>query len=155
MAKEIERKFLVDLTQWAKADKPKGINYCQGYLYSDKKKSIRVRSTETAGFVTIKGKPSGITRLEYEYEIPLQEANELLENFADVVIAKLRYKVPFEGKVWEVDEFLGDNAGLVTAEIELLNEQESFKLPPWITEEVSDDERYYNANLAVNPFKNW
>ena len=107
------------------------------------------------GFITIKGKSTGASRLEYEYEIPVDEAKELLDNFAVSELSKIRYKIPLDGKVWEVDEFLGANAGLMVAEIELASEDETFNLPDWIAIEVTGDEKYYNSNLTVRPFSAW
>lgn len=155
MAVEIERKFLVDHEQWRLLSKPGGKHYRQGYILSDDIKTIRVRVTNELGYITIKGKTKGISRLEYEYTIPVNEGIELLNNFAVSELEKTRYCITYEGKVWEVDEFLGDNQGLLVAEIELEDEAETFKLPPWITVEVTGDKKYYNSALSVNPFKRW
>jgi adenylate cyclase len=155
MAKEIERKFLIDLSQWQQISKPAGNHYRQGYLVTDPQKTIRIRLTDTTGYLTIKGISVGATRLEYEYEIPLAEATELLDNFAISELSKIRYNITFANKHWEVDEFLGDNAGLMIAEIELQSEDEQFSLPPWVTTEVTGEEKYYNSNLTVNPYKTW
>lgn len=155
MAKEIERKFLIDLAQWQQVIKPAGQHYRQGYLVTDPQKTIRVRLTDTTGYLTIKGISVGATRLEYEYEIPLAEAKELLDNFAISELSKIRYNITFANKLWEVDEFLGDNAGLLVAEIELQSEEEQFSLPPWVTAEVTGEEKYYNSNLTANPYKTW
>jgi CYTH domain-containing protein len=114
-----------------------------------------VRLTETKGFLTIKGISAGATRLEYEYEIPAIEAQELLDHFCISELSKIRYNIEFKNRIWEVDEFLGDNAGLFIAEIELKSEEEVFELPEWITTEVTEDEKYYNSNLTINPYKNW
>lgn len=155
MAIEIERKFLVDYQQWQQLEKPEGTHYRQGYILSDDKKTIRVRITDKVGYITIKGKTQGISRSEYEYTIPLKDGEEMLDNFAISELEKVRYCIDFAGKTWEVDDFMGDNEGLLMAEIELDDEAETFELPPWITVEVTDDKRYYNSRLAVNPFKNW
>jgi len=155
MAKEIERKYLIDLKKWKEIEKPIAHHYRQGYLTIDPQKTIRVRLTETSGFLTIKGITTGASRLEYEYEIPASEAKELLDNFSISELSKIRYKIEFKNKVWEVDEFLGDNAGLFVAEIELTDENEVFELPEWVTREVTGEEKYYNANLTTNPYKNW
>ncbi|HVV05600.1 MAG TPA: CYTH domain-containing protein [Puia sp.] len=155
MAREIERKYLIDLEEWQKVEKVPGQYYRQGYLLTDPRKTIRVRMTEGKGFLTIKGISVGATRLEYEYEIPTTDAKELLDNFSDAELFKIRYKIEFKNKVWEVDEFLGDNAGLFIAEIELKSENEVFDLPDWVTEEVTEEEKYYNSNLSINPYKNW
>ncbi|SDH66841.1 CYTH domain-containing protein [Pedobacter terrae] len=155
MGKEIERKFLIDQQKWDNLTKPEGKLLRQGYLLSDKDKTIRVRATETKGFLTIKGQTIGATRLEYEYEIPVVEATELLDNFSVSELSKTRYEIQFNGKLWEVDVFSGDNAGLIVAEIELESEEETFDLPDWIDKEVTEEERYYNSNLTVRPFKDW
>lgn len=155
MGKEIERKFLIDQQQWDNLSKPEGKLFRQGYLLSDKDKTVRVRATETKGFLTIKGQTIGATRMEYEYEIPVAEATELLDNFSLSELSKTRYEIPFSGKVWEVDVFLGDNKGLTVAEIELDSEDEIFDLPDWVSKEVTEEEKYYNSNLTVIPFKDW
>ena len=155
MPKEIERKYLIDLEKWGEVSKPTGQHYRQGYLSTDPQKTIRVRLTDTTGFLTIKGISVGATRLEYEYEIPAADAKELLDNFSASELSKIRYKIKFAGKLWEVDEFLGDNAGLFVAEIELMEEGEVFELPGWVTREVTGDEKYDNANLTINPYKTW
>ncbi|WP_029278481.1 CYTH domain-containing protein [Pedobacter borealis] len=155
MGKEIERKFLIDQQQWDNLSKPKGMLFRQGYLLTDKDKTIRVRATETKGFLTIKGQTIGATRMEYEYEIPVTEATELLDNFSLSELSKTRYEIPFSGKLWEVDVFLGANKGLIVAEIELDSEDEIFDLPDWVSREVTEEEQYYNSNLTVSPFKDW
>ncbi|CAH0179801.1 Inorganic triphosphatase [Pedobacter sp. Bi27] len=155
MGKEIERKFLIDHQRWVNLSKPEGKLFRQGYLLTDKNKTIRVRVTETKGFLTIKGQTIGATRMEYEYEIPVAEATELLDNFSLSELSKVRYEIPFSGKLWEVDVFLGDNKGLIVAEIELDSEDEIFTLPDWVSREVTEEEKYYNSNLTVKPFKDW
>lgn len=155
MAKEIERKFLLDTAQWQQVEKPAGEHFRQGYLVTDPQKTIRVRLTDTTGYLTIKGISTGATRLEYEYEIPAGEARELLDNFAISELSKIRYKITFQNKIWEVDEFLGANKGLFVAEIELQSEDETFDLPSWVTKEVTGEEKYYNSNLTTHPYKNW
>lgn len=155
MAKEIERKYLIDVEKWQKLEKPAGQHYRQGYLVTDPQKTIRVRLTDTKGFLTIKGITVGAARSEYEYEIPVAEAKELLDNFSVSELSKIRYNINFKNKLWEVDEFLGDNAGLFVAEIELQSENEAFETPQWLGKEVTEDARYYNANLTLNPFRNW
>jgi adenylate cyclase len=154
MATEIERKFLV------KDDRYKSLgNYSlfkQGYILNLPEKNIRVRICHNKGFLTIKGKTVGVTRPEYEYEIPLADAKELLANFCDeLAIEKNRYIVRYKGFTWEVDEFLGANTGLTIAEIELDSEQMEFPKPEWIGEEVTHDTRYLNANLVKHPYKEW
>lgn len=152
---EIERKFLVHQEKWEALEKPLGNHFRQGYLLTDPQKTIRVRETSEKGFITIKGISVGASRAEYEYEIPKLEAKELLDQFAISELSKVRYEIPFESHIWEVDEFFGDNEGLVVTEIELTSENEKFNLPDWIADEVTEDDRYYNSNLTLNPFKNW
>ena len=155
MGQEIERKYLVDHDKWQQIEKPTGQLYRQGYLVTDPNKTIRVRVTPVTAFLTIKGLSTGATRSEYEYEIPLKEAMELLDKFSVAELSKIRYKITFDNKVWEVDEFLGDNVGLIVAEIELTSEDESFGIPTWVDREVTEQEKYYNSNLATEPYKNW
>lgn len=155
MGVEIERKFLVKKADWAVVEKGQGTYYNQGYLLDDPARTIRVRLSAEKAFITIKGVSQGASRAEYEYPIPLQDARELLEQFAITSLSKVRYKIPYEGKLWEVDTFLGENEGLLLAEIELQSETEQFLQPPWLGEEVTDDERYYNSYLAKHPFKSW
>lgn len=152
---EIERKFLVHKDLWEKAAKGRGNYYRQGYISTDPEKTIRVRLTEEKAFLTIKGKSSGIERLEYEYPIPKEDAKALLDKFTPVSIEKIRYEIIYEGKVWEVDEFKGENEGLIIAEIELQTAEENFSIPQWIDKEVSHDKRYFNSNLSLHPFKSW
>lgn len=155
MGQEIERKFLIDKNKWQQVNKPAGLFYRQGYLLTDPNKTIRVRLTDQKAYLTIKGISVGATRSEYEYEIPVDEAKELLDNFSVSELSKIRYKITFANKLWEVDEFLGDNAGLIVAEIELTHEDEAFEIPDWITQEVTGEEKYYNSNLTLQPYKNW
>ncbi|MCC6290263.1 MAG: CYTH domain-containing protein [Chitinophagaceae bacterium] len=155
MSLEIERKFLLNHHKWNALAKPKGKLYRQGYLLNDVYKTIRVRLGDEHAFITIKGKTAGITRSEFEYNIPLTDAKQLLDNFSVNEISKARYNIYYKDKLWEIDVFHGDNEGLIVAEIELESEDEQFEIPDWITEEITHDPRYYNANLAVLPFKNW
>lgn len=155
MGKEIERKFLIDLEKWQRLSKPQGQLYRQGYLSTDPSRTIRVRLTETTGYITVKGISINATRSEYEYEIPASEAKELLDSFSVSELSKTRYKIDHNGKVWEVDEFSGDNSGLIIAEIELTSEDEYFDMPDWVGEEVTGEERYYNSSLTIKPYKNW
>ncbi len=155
MGIEIERKFLVNQEIWDELEKPVGEFYRQGYLMVDPEKTIRVRQTSQKGFLTIKGISIGASRSEFEYEIPRTEAKELLDQFSVSELSKIRYKILFENKLWEVDEFLGDNEGLMVAEIELQSEDESFRSPDWIGQEVTGEEKYYNSNLTQLPFKKW
>ncbi|RFS15183.1 CYTH domain-containing protein [Emticicia sp. C21] len=155
MALEIERKYLIHQDKWDNFQKPEGQLFRQGYILKDPDKTIRVRVTNTTAYLTIKGASLGATRTEFEYEIPKQEGIELLDNFAVSELSKIRYKVLYSNKLWEVDVFLGNNEGLIVAEIELESEEESFELPEWINVEVTGDNKYYNSNLSANPFKNW
>lgn len=150
MGQEIERKFLVISDKWSRVVKPVGDEYRQGYLVSTSEKTIRVRITPKTAFLTIKGKTKGVSRSEFEYEIPTSDATELLEQFAISELRKVRYKLRHNNHIWEVDEFLGRHEGLVLAEIELTDENEEFTIPEWVGQEVSGDERYYNSFLAGN-----
>jgi adenylate cyclase len=155
MGLEIERKFLVNHAKWQAFAKTEGVPYQQGYLVNEKGKTIRVRIAGSKAFITIKGATTGFTRKEYEYEIPLHDGQELLESFALQGTAKTRYRIPIAGKVFEVDEFKGENQGLIVAEIELKGESDTFEKPDFIAEEVTADPRYYNSNLATHPFSAW
>lgn len=155
MGVEIERKFLVDYEKWDQLAKPKGTVFKQGYIVKEPSKTVRVRVAGNQAYITIKGISKGISRSEYEYEIPVDDGNELLSSFCEALINKIRYCITFAGKMWEVDVFAADNDGLIVAEIELADESETFDLPDWIGQEVTDDERYYNSNLSVSPYKNW
>ena len=154
MALEIERKYLVDLEKLGTL--PTGNRIKQGYLSTNKDSVVRVRVKNDKAYLTIKGSNSGIARLEFEYEIPLNEANEMLEKLCQKpVIDKTRYLINYENHTWEVDVFYGDNNGLVVAEVELSSEGEHINLPIWIKEEVSHDDKYFNSNLMKLPFKDW
>ena len=155
MGIEIERKFLMNPEKWEQVEKPVGEFYRQGYLLTDPTKTIRVRQTSEQGFLTIKGISVGATRKEYEYEIPLEEAKELLDQFSVAELSKIRYKISIGNHVWEVDEFSGKNAGLIVAEIELTSEDEDFEIPDWIGREVTGAEKYYNSNLVTEPYETW
>ena len=155
MGVEIERKFLVNKEKWALVEKPKGNHFRQGYLVTDPTKTIRVRITDSSSYLTIKGISVGATRQEFEYEIPKVDAEQLLNQFAVSDLKKIRYEILFDGKIWEVDEFLGENLGLLLAEIELENESDIVELPDWIEREVTNEENYYNSNLSINPFLKW
>ncbi len=155
MALETERKFLIYKDKWQIIGKPDKEFYRQGYLHTDDLKTIRVRQAGSKGFLTIKAKTSGLARMEYEYEIPFEEAGQLLDTLAVSSLTKYRYKMPFGEHLWEVDEFLGDNEGLVIAEIELKSEAEEFLLPEWVGKEVTGDKKYYNASLSRKPYKDW
>jgi adenylate cyclase len=154
MGVEIERKFLLSGDGWRSLGEP--VLLRQGYLSSEKARVVRVRTEGGAGTLTIKGANKGATRGEWEYPIPLADANELLDTLCEQpLIEKYRRRITFAGKVWEVDEFLGENAGLAFAEIELDDENEAFDKPDWIGADVTDDRRYYNANLIRHPFSRW
>ena len=154
MALEIERKYLIDLEKISPLEN--GIRIKQGYLSTNKDAVVRVRVKNDKAYLTIKGSNSGIARLEFEYEIPLDEANEMLEKLCQKpVIDKTRYLITHENHTWEVDIFYGDNEGLVVAEVELSSEDEHINLPSWVKEEVSHDDRYFNSNLMKLPFKDW
>jgi adenylate cyclase len=155
MGIEIEKKYLVDKDKWNNSVKGEKHSLRQGYISTDLNKIIRVRLVDNRGYLTIKGFAKDYSRPEFEYQIPVNEANELLDKFCASEINKVRYIVPYKGKVWEVDEFLGSNLGLIIAEIELSNESEPFDLPDWVYKEVTGDEKYYNSNLSIKPYKNW
>lgn len=154
MCKEIERKFLVIGDTWKVLGTPKVFR--QGYLNDEKERTVRVRIAGDKGFLTIKGKNTGAVRAEFEYEIPVEDASKMLENLAlRPLIEKTRTVIDYRGHTWEVDEFTGENAGLVVAEIELTQENEIFDKPDWIGEEVTGDARYYNSSLITHPFSKW
>ncbi|PKL50628.1 MAG: adenylate cyclase [Candidatus Riflebacteria bacterium HGW-Riflebacteria-2] len=154
MGKEIERKYLVKDNEWKNL--AKGTSYRQGYLSTVKERTVRVRTIDEKGFLTIKGITVGASRAEYEYEIPAADANAMLNNLCEKpLIEKNRYKIAHAGLTWEVDEFFGDNDGLVVAEVELTSEDQKIDLPAWIGSEVTSDTRYFNSNLTKNPYKNW
>ena len=152
MAKEIERKFLVK-DKWQPQNE--GIKIAQGYLSTVPERTIRVRVKGNQGYLTIKGKNRGISRAEFEYEIPLGDAEELLKLAEQPILSKTRYLEQHGDSLWEIDVFAGDNQGLIVAEVELPHEQADFFRPEWLGEEVSGDVRYYNANLIKNPFSRW
>ena len=153
MGMEIERKFLVSSDLWRIGALP--ILYAQGYLSKDAVRTVRIRIAGTKGYLTIKGPVSGISRTEFEYSIPLEDAQQLLDLCIGPIVEKNRHKILFEGHLWEVDEFLGENKGLIMAEVELSHPEESIILPPWIGTEVSGDSRYYNSNLSTHPYLKW
>jgi adenylate cyclase len=153
---EIERKFLVQSEEFKVISFAKN-EISQGYLNSNPERTVRVRIKGNQGYLTIKGKgnETGMSRLEWEMEIPVDEAKMLLNLCESGVISKMRYEVKFGNHVYEVDEFFGENEGLVLAEIELKSEDEAFEKPDWLGEEVTNNEKYYNSYLSKNPFKNW
>lgn len=152
MATEIERKFLVKEGIWRKQE---GTKYRQGYLNSAKERIVRVRTVKDKGYLTIKGITVGASRMEFEYQIPHQEAEMLLGICEKPLIEKNRYVVKEGGFVWEIDEFLGENRGLIVAEVELESEDQLFPRPDWVGEEVTGDPRYFNSNLIKNPYTKW
>jgi adenylate cyclase len=155
MAVEIERKFLVNDDRW-REQVFRHSKMRQGYLNDTKQSSVRVRVAGDTAYLNIKSATLGIYRKEYEYSIPVGDANEILSELAQKpLIEKTRYYVKNAGHVWEVDVFEGDNAGLVVAEIELSGEDEVFERPSWAGAEVSADPRYYNVCLAKHPYKTW
>jgi adenylate cyclase len=154
MGLEIEKKFLVKDNSWKSL--ATGVLYQQGYLNTEKERTVRVRVIDQQGFLTIKGKSTGATRLEFEYEIPVEEAKEMLFKLCgNSVLEKYRYKIPFDGMIWEVDEFLGKNQGLIVAEVEMKSEDQVFELPKWIGEEVTHETKYFNSQLTQKPFSEW
>lgn len=154
MGIEIERKFLVTGDGWRQPASAQ-THFSQGYLSRDPARTVRVRIAGENAFLTIKGATTGATRAEFEYEVPLADAQALLAMCDGPVVEKIRHLCPYEGMTWEVDEFLGANAGLVVAEIELESEGQVFGKPAWLGVEVTGDARYVNANLAVRPFTSW
>lgn len=155
MGQEIERKYLI--TGEFKSKAIKSLQIKQGYLSSIPERTVRVRIQDNQGFLTIKGsnKKNSISRFEWEKEITKEEANELIQLCEMGIIDKKRYIVPFRDKIIEVDEFYGENEGLILAEIELDDENENIEKPNWLGKEVTDDPRYYNSMLMKNPYKNW
>ncbi|MDY0746165.1 CYTH domain-containing protein [Paucibacter sp. R3-3] len=153
MGIEIERKFLVVGEAWKQGLTPERLS--QGYLNRDKQRTVRVRLAGGAAWLTIKGESRGATRAEFEYPIPVEDAEQLLALCDGPRVEKYRWRVPHGGLVWEVDEFLGDNAGLVVAEVELAAEDQAFDMPSWAGEDVTADPRYFNSSLASRPFKDW
>lgn len=150
---EIERKFLVSGDDWRAQGQPN--YYCQGYLNSDANNTVRVRIAGERAMLTVKGPTKGMRRLEFEYEVPVADAKEMLELCSEPPVEKHRTRIPAGDLVWEVDEFLGSNAGLILAEVELESEDQSIELPQWIGDEVTGDPRYFNSRLAKCPFSTW
>lgn len=154
MGIEIERKFLLAGDAWRALAEP--VLLRQGYLCSEPGRVVRVRVEGGQGTLTIKGASSGATRGEWEYAIPLDEANELLDRLCErPLIEKYRRRIPCAGLTWEVDEFLGENEGLAFAEVELQSEDQPVDRPAWIGREVTDDPRYFNSNLIRHPYREW
>lgn len=161
MAIEIERKFLVKEIPWRESTH--WVDITQGYLSMDPRHTVRIRLERSTrdrrdveqGIITIKGQSKGITRVEYEYEIPVSDAANMISGMSDCMLTKRRWYVQHGGHEWHVDEFRGHNSGLVLAEIELGAEDERWERPSWLGEEVTHDDRYINANLAINPYGFW
>ena len=154
MGMEIERKFLVKGEGWREGARRERIR--QGYLNRDPERAVRVRTKGERGYLTVKGMGRGVARAEFEYEIPVADADAMLDTLAvRPLIEKTRHHVVHAGKAWEVDEFEGENAGLVVAEVELASESEAFEAPSWLGEEVSHDARYFNQSLASRPYRTW
>lgn len=153
MGQEIERKFLVDIQKWE--CKGKKVFIQQSYLSDDPARTVRVRISGDKAILTIKGETEGISRKEFNYQIEVADAIELMKLTKGKPIEKFRYNINHKGKLWEVDEFLGENKGLFLAEIELDSEDENFERPPWIGKEVSEDKRYFNSYISQNPFNRW
>ncbi|OUL19252.1 adenylate cyclase [Nostoc sp. RF31YmG] len=154
MAKEIERKFLVNGDSWRKL--AEGILFVQGYISTAKQATVRVRIVGNQGYLTIKGISVKYSRSEFEYPIPLADAQEMLDTLCDrPLIEKIRYRIEYGNLIWEIDEFDGVNKGLILAEVELSHEQQKIELPIWIGEEVSDNPKYFNSNLVKHPFSQW
>lgn len=156
MAIEIERKFLVaDTSAHAVWRQAPGVAYRQGYLNRDKTRTVRVRIADGAAFLTIKGVSVGATRAEFEYPIPVADAQAMLLLCDGPLIEKTRHVLMYQGTRWEIDDFAGDNAGLVVAEVELQSETQGFAKPDWLGAEVTQDARYFNSNLSSRPFNGW
>ena len=154
MAQEIERKFLVADPSFLKP--LTGSQIKQGYIAGKERSAARIRIRDSGAFLTLKSETIGITRSEFEYEIPLADAEEMLETLcAPPHIEKTRYVVEWKGHTWEIDVFHGGNEGLIVAEIELATADQAFEKPPWLGREVSQDARYFNSNLAHCPYGDW
>lgn len=152
MATEIERKFLVIGDDWKSAEPT---YYCQGYLNRDKHRTVRVRVAGNSAMLTVKGLTTGASREEYEYPIPIDDAKAMLNLCDGPIVEKNRRVIKHDSLSWEIDEFLGDNEGLVVAEVELDAESQAVHPPDWVGAEITDDARYFNSNLSANPFNTW
>lgn len=155
MAIEIEHKYLVDKNLWRQVISNRCVQIRQGYLSTDPNRTVRIRTSGEKGFITIKGKTVGVSRTEFEYEIPLSEANQLINNFCSSIIEKTRHYVNHENKIWEVDVFQGLNSGLIVAEIELEHEEETYTKPNWVALNITNDNNYANSNLTIRPYSTW
>ena len=154
MATEIERKYLVTGDTWRK--NASRTRYRQGYLCADTERTVRIRLAGQTAWLTVKGKTKGAARAEFEYSIPLSDAGYMLEKLCvNSLIEKYRYTLTYRDLTWVIDEFMGDNSGLIIAEVELDSEDQKFDKPEWVGREVTGDVKYYNANLTRNPYKKW
>ena len=154
MGIEIEKKFLLKNDDWRELGP--GVDYCQGYLNTEKSRTVRVRTIGNKGFLTIKGISRGAVRQEFEYEIPIDDAKKMLDTLCkQPLIRKKRYRIKTNDMVWEVDEFFDGNEGLVLAEVELAHEHQEFTIPDWVSREVTGDPRYYNSSLVKTPYSSW
>ena len=162
MGTEIERKYLVKKAEWRshlqqmqKKFSKIGEKYCQGYISTNNETTVRLRIVGNKGYLTIKGKTKGYTRSEFEYSIPVEDAKQMLETLCSKpLIKKIRYKIKQDNFIWEVDEFLGENKGLIVAEVELESEEQKIELPDWIDREVND-KKYFNYSLIKYPYSQW
>jgi adenylate cyclase len=154
MGFEIERKFLVKNDLW-RVSSP-GKKFYQGYLSTIPQRTVRIRLDGKKGYLTIKGISRGACRIEYEYPIPIADARDMLDKLCEKpIIEKIRHPIRYKGNIWEVDEFFGENQGLIVAELELTHEDQSFEKPEWIGQEVTQDSKYFNSNLVHHPFSKW
>jgi adenylate cyclase len=154
MAREIERKFLVTGDGWRAG--ARATSFRQGYLSTDVERTVRVRTAAGVGYLTIKGRTSGASRDEFEYAIPGEDAEHMLDRLCvRPLVEKVRHRVEHGGLTWEIDEFTGENAGLVVAEVELEREDQRVELPPWVGREVTGEARYFNASLVKRPYRSW
>jgi adenylate cyclase len=155
MGIEIERKFLIDFSAFDKCDFDDSIEIRQGYIHNSKEKVVRVRVQNDKCYLTIKGKNNGASRPEFEYEIPKEDAEIMLDTMCINIIEKTRHIFSNFGDTWEIDEFHGDNEGLVVAEVEIPSEDYELQIPKWVTKEVTEEVKYYNNNIAINSYKDW
>ena len=154
MAQKIERKFLTKSDAWR--SNAKGMFYRQGYLSIVKERTVRIRTIGNKGYITVKGIAKGAVRAEYEYEIPVKDANEMLNTLCEQpIIEKTRYEIVYNELTWVVDEFEGVNKGLILVEVELSDENQQIDLPDWVGAEVTGDPNYFNSNLIRNPYLRW
>ncbi|MCH8021685.1 CYTH domain-containing protein [candidate division KSB1 bacterium] len=154
MAQEIERKFLTKSDAWR--SNAIGRFYRQGYLSTVKERTVRIRTIRNEGYITVKGIAKGAARAEYEYEIPVKDANEMLDTLCEQpIIEKMRYEIEHNELIWLVDEFEGVNKGLILVEVELSDENQKIVLPDWVGAEVTGDPNYFNSNLTRNPYLGW